>query len=167
MVEKKYAKYFVNKTCTPFVSPVQIQMIEDQRKAGNFLNLAPQYYINDEKVKGSFFMMNAWTVSLCGIKPVKLELAHTHNYDEILGFMGSAVNDVTELGGEIEIWLEDEQYRITKSFMVFIPKGMKHCPIIIRKVDRPFLGYAVGLAGTYSVAWQEEYKGAAEFRDIT
>jgi hypothetical protein len=121
-------------------------MIKGQRKAGNFVNQAPQYYINDEKVKGSFFMMNTWTVSMRGTQPVKLELAHTHDYDEILGFMGSNVNNVTELGGEIEIWLEDEQYRITKIFILFVPKAIKHCPIIIRRVDKPFLGYAVGLA---------------------
>jgi hypothetical protein len=157
MSKKKYAKYFVTETCTPFTSPVQIKMIEDQKKAGNFVNFAPQYYINDENVKGSFFMMNTWTLSMSGTKPVKLELAHTHDYAEILGFMGSDTNNVAELGGEIEIWLEDEKYIITKSFMVFIPQGMKHCPIIIRKVDRPFLGYAVGLTGTYSVAWQEAY----------
>jgi hypothetical protein len=155
MSKKKYAKYFVTETCIPFTSPVQIKMIEDQKKAGNFVNFAQQYYINDEKVKGSFFMMNTWTLSKNGTKPVKLELAHTHDYAEILGFMGSDVNNVTELGGEIEIWLEDEKYLITKSFMVFIPQGMKHCPIIIRKVERPFLGYAVGLTGMYSVAWQE------------
>jgi hypothetical protein len=157
MSKKKYAKYFVTETCIPFTSPVQIKMIEDQKKAGNFVTFAPQYYINDEKVKGSFFMMNTWTLSINGKKPVKLELAHTHDYAEILGFMGSDVNNATELGGEIEIWLEDERYIITKSFMVFIPQGMKHCPIIIRKVNRPFLGYAVGLTGTYSVAWQEAY----------
>jgi hypothetical protein len=157
MPAKRYDKYFVTDTCASFTSPVQIKMIEDQKKAGNFVNLAPQYYINDEKVKGSFFMMNTWTISLNGTKPVKLELAHTHDYTEILGFMGSDVNNVTELGGEIEIWLEDEKYINTKSFMVFIPKGMKHCPIIIRKVDKPFLGYAVGLTGSYSIAWQEEY----------
>ena len=158
MSKKRYAKNFVTETCIPFTSPVQIKMIEDQKKAGNFVNFAPQYYLNDDKVKGSFFMMNTWTLSMNGTKPVQLELAHTHDYDEILGFMGSDVNNVTELGGKIEIWLEDEKYIITKSFMVFIPKGMKHCPIIIKRVDRPFLGYAVGLTGTYSVAWQEAYK---------
>ena len=158
MSKKRYAKNFVTETCIPFTSPVQIKMIEDQKKAGNFVNFAPQYYLNDDKVKGSFFMMNTWTLSMNGTKPVQLELAHTHDYDEILGFMGSDVNNVTELGGKIEIWLEDEKYIITKSFMVFIPKGMKHCPIIIKEVDRPFLGYAVGLTGMYSVAWQEAYK---------
>jgi hypothetical protein len=162
VAKKKYAKYFMTETCTPFVSPVQVKMIEDQKQAGNFVNLTPQYYIDDSKVKGSFFMMNTWTVSRSGTKPVKLELAHTHDYDEILGFMGSGVNDVTELGGEIEIWLEDEKYRIIKSFFVFIPKGMKHCPIFIRKVDKPFIGFAVGLAGAYSIAWQEGYQGAEE-----
>jgi hypothetical protein len=158
MSSKRNTKYFITETCESFTSPVQVKMIEDQKKAGNFVNFAPQYYLNDDKVKGSFFMMNTWTLSMNGTKPVQLELAHTHDYDEILGFMGSDVNNVTGLGGEIEIWLEDEKYIITKSFMVFIPKGMKHCPIIIRKVDRPFLGYAVGLTGAYSVAWQEEYK---------
>jgi hypothetical protein len=157
MSSKRFIKNFITETCLPFTSLVQIKMIDDQKKAGNYVNFAPQYYINDEQVKGSFFLMNTWTLSMNGTKPVKLELAHTHDYDEILGFMGSNVNNVSELGGEIEIWLEDEKYIIIKSFLVFIPKGMKHCPIIIRKVNRPFLGYAVGLTGTYSVAWQEAY----------
>ncbi len=159
MVEKKYANLFVTETCTPFASPVQVKMIEDQKKTGNFVKFGQQYYINDEKVKGSFFVMSTWTLSMAGKKPVKLELAHAHDYDEILGFMGLGGADVTSLGGEIEIWLESEKYIITKSFLVFIPKGLKHCPILIRKVDRPFIGYAVGLSGTYSTKWQEEYRG--------
>jgi hypothetical protein len=155
----KYSKYFVTDTSVGFEFPEQLKMIEDQKNAGNYVNFAPQYYINNENVKGSFFVMSTWTVSMCGTKPVQLELKHTHTYDEVLGFIGSDPSNVTKLGGEVEIWMEDEKYVMDKSFLVYIPKGLKHCPIIIRKVDRPFLGYAVGLSGEYATDWQESYKG--------
>ena len=41
---------------------------------------------------------------------------------------------VEELGGEIELWLEDEQLIITRSCLVFIPRGMKHCPMFVRRI---------------------------------
>jgi hypothetical protein len=33
--------------------------------------------------------------------------------------------------------------------LVFIPKGMKHCPLIVRRVDRPILHFSAGIARTY------------------
>jgi hypothetical protein len=63
--------------------------------------------------------------------------AHTHDFDEILGFYGSDPYNPGELNGEIEFWLDDEKYLLTKSCIIFVPKGLKHCPLFIRKLDKP------------------------------
>jgi hypothetical protein len=75
--------------------------------------------------------------------------AHTHNSDEIIAFFGSNPKDPHDLGGKIEIWLEDEKYILTKSCLIFVPKGMKHCPLVIRKVDRPIFHFTTVTEGQY------------------
>lgn len=62
--------------------------------------------------------------------------AHTHPYDELIGFAGINPDDLHDLGGEAELWMGDEQYFINNSFMVFVPKGLKHCPLVIRNIKR-------------------------------
>ncbi|GAH85868.1 unnamed protein product, partial [marine sediment metagenome] len=54
---------------------------------------------------GAFHMNTSWF-----LKPATtLEAtSHTHDTDEIIGFFGSNPQDPYDLGGEIEIWLEDE-----------------------------------------------------------
>ena len=75
-------------------------------------------------------------------------VAHTHDSDEIIGFFGSNPQSPYDLCGEIEIWLEDENYILTRSCLIFIPAGMKHCPLIIMRVDRPIFHFTVVIAGT-------------------
>jgi hypothetical protein len=77
---------------------------------------------------------------------------HTHEFDEIISFFGSNMNDIKDLGGEIELWLEDEKFRLTKSCTVFVPKGMKHCPLIIKRIDRPIFHFTCGPPGSYERA---------------
>jgi hypothetical protein len=74
---------------------------------------------------------------------------HTHDFNEVVTFIGSNVEDPYDLGGEIEIWLEDEPQILTRSSLIFIPAGMKHCPLIIRRVDRPIFHTAMGTGGIY------------------
>jgi hypothetical protein len=54
-----------------------------------------------------------------------------------------------DLCGEIELWLGDEKHILTKSCMVFIPKGLKHCPLVFRRVDRPIFHFSAGPARAY------------------
>ena len=49
--------------------------------------------------------------------------AHSLEETEILGFFGSNPEDPYDLGGEVELWLEDEMHLITRSSMVFIPSS--------------------------------------------
>ena len=55
------------------------------------------------------------------------------------------------MGAEIEFWLEDEKFMLTKSCMIFVPKNMIHCPLILRRVDRPIFHFTTVTAGKYEV----------------
>jgi hypothetical protein len=68
--------------------------------------------------------------------------AYAHDCEEILGFYGSDPYTPQELFAEIEFWLEDEKYLLTKSCTVFIPQGIKHGPLIIRRLDKPVFHFS-------------------------
>jgi len=93
---------------------------------------------------GAFYSGNAMYWELRGNKPVEMIPAHSHDFDEVLVFAGTMKDKPRELGGEIELWLEDEKYIITKSTMVYIPKGVKHCPVIVRKIESPIAFFPAG-----------------------
>ena len=62
--------------------------------------------------------------------------------------MGTNQDDLTDLGGEIELWLEDECFTLTRSFLVYVPTGMRHCPLKIKRIDKPIFQYTLG-SGQY------------------
>jgi hypothetical protein len=66
---------------------------------------------------------------------------HAHNRPEILNFIGTDLNDLNNLGGEAELCLgkEMERYIIDSPTSVVIPPKLAHIPLIITRVDRPFL----------------------------
>ena len=75
--------------------------------------------------------------------------AHTHDYDEIFGFIGTNHDDPYDLGAEVELWLGDERHIITKTSLVFVPAGLKHSPLVFRRVDRPVFNYTTGPGKMY------------------
>jgi hypothetical protein len=78
-----------------------------------------------------------------------VDKGHTHDFGEVVTFFGSNPEDPTDLGGEIEFWLENEPHTITKSCVIFVPKGVKHCPLILKKVDRPIFHFATATDRNY------------------
>ena len=66
---------------------------------------------------------------------------HAHAKPEILNFIGTDLNDLSNLGGEAELYLgkEMERYVIDSPTSVVIPDKLAHCPLVITKVDRPFI----------------------------
>lgn len=145
MAESKYGKYIVTKPKANIVAPPW----------------APQgpipgrlAYIDKEVVDGAFYMECVWLMP--GMRPPpdlppekRGPRAHTHDYDEILGFFGSDMKDMYDLGGEAELWLEDEKHIINKSCLVFIPKGLQHCPLIFNRIDKPIFHFSVGPGQMY------------------
>ena len=76
---------------------------------------------------------------------------HKHDCDELLFFISTDPENTTDLGGEVEIALgeEWEKHVITTSAIVCLPKGLQHCPVYVRKVDRPFYFGHLLLAAKY------------------
>jgi hypothetical protein len=72
---------------------------------------------------------------------------HVHSYDEILLFMGSDCNDLSELGAEAEISLgkEMEKHVVTAPAIVALHQGFPHCPLKINKLHKPFIFWDISL----------------------
>jgi hypothetical protein len=105
-------------------------------------------YLDNSIVKNALYSECVWIMP-GGELPKNTGDAHTHDFDEVITFIGNNVEDPYDLGGEIEFWLEDEPQIITKSSIIFVPKGMKHAPLIIKRVDRPIFHSSMGTGGIY------------------
>jgi hypothetical protein len=69
------------------------------------------------------------------------EAPHTHDNDEFLFFISTDPDNMQELGAVVEIAMgeEWEKNNFSTSTVIYIPRGLQHCPIHVKKVDRPFL----------------------------
>lgn len=153
MVKRKYAKYIVtgeNMPPLPPIPPEAQKMMEDQKKVGIYQETTGIIPLDSTIIKGAFYISGAMFWKQYGAKPAQIEVSHTHDFDEAWIFMGTMQDKPKELGAEIDFWLEDEQYNMTKPCTVYIPKGMKHCPIIVKKIVHPILFLTVGNGTTYS-----------------
>ena len=130
MTESKYGKYVVT----------ELKMPEEKQKiAADYAKYATRIlWLDENVVEGAFHMNTAWYLKAAATLE---DVPHVHDTDEIIGFFGNDDKNPHDLGGEVEIWLEDEKKTITKSAMVFVPAGMKHCPLILKRVDRPIFHF--------------------------
>jgi hypothetical protein len=103
-------------------------------------------WLDDDVINGAFYVECVWYWK--GSEQPIVE-AHTHPFDEVITFFGSNPEDPQDLCGEVELWLEDEKHILTKSCLIFVPKGLRHCPLIIRRVDRPIFHFTTGPGGKY------------------
>jgi hypothetical protein len=64
---------------------------------------------------------------------------HTHNYDEIVIHLGTDPAHQEDLGGEIEIGMDGEPVTIDSTSAIYVPKGVKHGPLVWKKFTKPHL----------------------------
>ena len=84
--------------------------------------------------------------------PVLMEKTpHYHDFDMYLYFLSYDPKHMEDLGAEIEIGLGKEQERhvITAPASVYVPKGMIHCPLHFKRVDKPVLFIHCSIAPKY------------------
>ncbi|MCK4863446.1 MAG: hypothetical protein KAS25_04070 [Dehalococcoidales bacterium] len=76
---------------------------------------------------------------------------HVHNYDEAVFFIGSDPYNLDDLGAEVEISIgepgQEEKHTFDKPTVLVAPRGLYHCPIVTRKIDKPYVCMAVSLTG--------------------
>ena len=105
------------------------------------------------------FGNHKFSLSWCPI-PVPFEMVpqtHAHDYDQFLLFVGGDTNNMLDLGGEVELTLSEdgknlEKFVFTTATMVYVPAGLYHCPLNIKKVNdpnKPILFHDFFLASEY------------------
>lgn len=163
MAKSKYGKYI----CTELKQGVVMPGFKGDQKIGQGYvdgyrrGLEHVIWMDSEVIPGAFYAECTWQwpSSMPGQRPVMMtpEQAkkwpgikpHSHPFTELFCYFGTNMNDPSDLGGEIEFWLEDEKFVLTKSFMCYIPAGVKHCPLVIHRMDAPMFHLTVGSGSKY------------------
>jgi hypothetical protein len=71
---------------------------------------------------------------------------HAHDYDEIVGVVGTNFDDPWDLDGEIELTLNGEKNIVTRSSLIYLPAGFPHGPFREAKMNRPIFQFECGMA---------------------
>jgi hypothetical protein len=111
----------------------------------DFKNDRPGFYRQVAAVSGKPFGLEFnieygafWAPGNMGTTPPR---PHTHDYNQVMLFLGGDGNDMGELGAEVELNLGDEgeTYMITSSTAVTVPAGLSHYPANIARMNKRFL----------------------------
>lgn len=98
-----------------------------------------------------YFKENTWIVDQPLQNGSNFLKPHTHEVGEILGFYGSDPQHPEELGGEIIFYIGGEKHILTKSSLLYMPAGLEHGPLVIKRVDRPIFHFSVVMENAYRV----------------
>jgi hypothetical protein len=150
MAQRKYDKYIITECFSQPLPAGMLKRFEEQRKAGNYLEATRMLSLDESVLKGSFYFDCVWLWDKHGSEAVQMEIAHTHDFDEILGFVGCHRENPRHLDAEIELWLEDEKYIITEASLIFVPRGMKHLPLLFHRIDSPVFFFTGGNGTLYT-----------------
>ena len=163
MAESKYGKYI----CTELKQGVVMPGFKGPQTIGQgYLDgyrrpLEHVIWMDGEVIPGAFYAECTWQwpPSMPGqrqmiITPEQMKKfpgiqPHSHPFTELFSYFGTNTDDPSDLCGEIEFWLEDEQFILNKSFVVYIPAGMVHCPLKVLRMDAPMFHFTVGPGQKY------------------
>ena len=136
--EGKYGKYIIQTLQESVPMDPEFKKIYDQ--------FAKRILMMDSSiVPGSLPFVSTWYKHPQPIDPVLP--AHVHeNFDELLGFYGSNADDPNNLNGVIEYGIDGEMYRLDKSSLIFMPKGLSHGPLRILEVNEPIFHFSMILS---------------------
>ena len=62
---------------------------------------------------------------------------HAHDFDQWIYLIGHG--DLSEFDAEAEMLVNDEVVQINYPFYAFIPAGMPHCPLKVKRVGKPIM----------------------------
>jgi mannose-6-phosphate isomerase-like protein (cupin superfamily) len=94
---------------------------------------------SDSDLGNKNFSLSWWPIS----EPFEMiSETHAHDFDQFLIFVGGDMKNMTDLGGEVELTLgenenELEKFVFTTATVVYIPAGLLHCPLNFKKVNNP------------------------------
>lgn len=156
-MERKYAHYIITELRGGDIPRQMAERLEKQKEKGIWMKSTHLLRLDQFVLDGSLYTDCVWIWNKEGEAPLELEIAHTHEFDEVLGLIGSNPSDPYDLGGTIEFWIENEMYMLTKSCLIFIPRGLSHCPLLIHEVKSPIFFFTTGNSTIYDRVVGKEY----------
>jgi len=150
MTTLRYAKNIV--TDTREYTPQEMARIQEMMKKSpitSTVKLLRLLWMDNTKVKGASFYMECIWLWEGKTTSGTTEEPHVHAFDEVIGFISSDPEHPKELGARMEIILGDETHFLTKSCLVYVPAGMKHCPLTFREVNRPVFFFTLAPISRY------------------
>jgi len=142
MTETKYGKYIITEAI-PHIFNAPGEDTAINRKRLDVVNL------NDSIIKGAPLVEGSWKMPadmLLQQKPIE---PHSHDFDEILVTIGSDPYNRHDLGAETEFWLGGEKHVISRSHIMYIPRGLVHGPARYNRIDRPIIHFAFAVGKKY------------------
>jgi hypothetical protein len=132
METTKYEKYIVRNTLDwNIFPPYTPRLLFDSKNHFPEMNFGIRYtYINE---------------------PIQMERPHAHDFDQFFCFLGTP-EDQRVFDGEVELYLGEEETKniINSTSVVYVPKGLIHCPVIWKRVSQPMMFVNIVLASSYT-----------------
>ena len=127
MANNKYGNYILRDVRKPWPSFGAMN--------SDFLSGTPEFMKEIEGARPNFALYYVVRAGMFAEPP------HYHPNEEYLMFLSADPHDMKNLGATVEIAFgeEWEKTEFSTSAMVYFPKGLMHCPIHVKKLDRPFL----------------------------
>jgi hypothetical protein len=75
---------------------------------------------------------------------------HIHDFPIMMTFIGANPKNIFDFDAEIEFYIGGEKQVITTPAVVSVPAGTPHCPLIFKRVGKPFAWMEIMLTDKYS-----------------
>jgi hypothetical protein len=75
---------------------------------------------------------------------------HIHDFPIIMTFVGANPRNIFDFDAEIEFYIGGEKQVITSPASISVPAGTAHCPLIFKRVGKPFAWMEIMLTDNYS-----------------
>lgn len=103
-----------------------------------------------------------------------IDTPHKHSVPELFVFCGTNVDDPSDLGGEIEMWIgegdEAEKYIFTEPTFVYLPAGLVHQPTWARNMRSTIVCIDILLSPDFDIepvdVYPTEYEGPERFKEF-
>ncbi len=126
---------------------VSLEKLKNIRHESNIVELKPWKSVHDTITAPMIASMGGKDVSgsrlAIGLARIDkpdtiIDKAHQHPHDQWIYIIGTSDNFV-DFDADIEFGLDNKIYQINYPFYAFIPAGMYHCPLNIKRVGKPVI----------------------------
>ena len=77
--------------------------------------------------------------------------SHSHDFDQLIFYLGGDSRNIGEFDAEIEMYLDNQKYVIDYTSCVYIPAGLLHGPLDVKKVNKPVMFIDITLSPGHSI----------------